>query len=283
MLNFLGQNQLKASPGWSPVGERTVIPNVVCMLPPDLKQDTVHYLLLRSRLEEVEYYLRNLTDETKYVQYYDSDNSDSLESKSKYPPDVKIRFRLIQERSKIIESILQVYPPFIYRNEEYLPNIEYCQEVREIYLNSNDQISIIIGSDNENIKKMEQQFNVKISLLEIPLSLKSSPDSIYKDCLCKLLIKGNSKDQITECFQYIQNILKSKDSYDFLLSQKKKVSENTSSNAPIPPWEVDKLQAGQADEEEEHETNDLYGLDSLLKDKHHGYLSLLQKQNPPGS
>lgn len=281
MLHYTGRNPEEAE-GWSPRDERTVIDNVAFILPPNLDQDLVHYYLLRFQLEEGQHYLQNLTDESKYVKYYDNEFSDGPETKHRYPPDVRIRYKLIQERSKIIESILKVYPPFIYTGDNFTPNLEFCQEAKEIYLNTSEQISIIVGDDGQNIRNIEQEFNVKISLSDVPNSLKDAPNSIYKDSLCKLLIKGSSKERISECFQHIQNILKSKESYDFLRIQTKKASENNDDIAAA-PWEINKNNEQQQNEEEEKEEKDLYGLNSLLKNKENEYMSLFSKQGPPGS
>lgn len=283
MLNFFGKSHREEAEGWSPPDERTVIDNVACILPPNLKQDMVHYFLLRFQLEEDKHYLQNLTEETKYVKYYDSESSELTDTKIRIPPDVRIRYKLVQERAKIIESIQQVYPPFIFIDDYFMPSLEYCQEVKEIYLNTNDQISIIIGNDGENIKKIEQQFNVNITLSDVPPSLKNTPNSIYRDSLCRLLIKGNSKDNISECFQHIQNIMKSKDSYDFLLSQKQKIPSENSELIAAAPWEINNDNIEVHHEEEENDEKNLYDLNSLLKNKESQYMPFINNQGPPGS
>ena len=79
MLNF--PSKPKKDTGWSPPNERNVINNIACMLPSDLNPDTIHFLLLRFQLEEVQYHLNNLTDETKNLKYYDFDSS---ETKTKF-------------------------------------------------------------------------------------------------------------------------------------------------------------------------------------------------------
>lgn len=282
MLNFFGQNRRDEPKGWSDPDERTVINNVACILPPNLSQDVVHNLLLRFQLEENKHYLQNLTDETKYVKYYD-ELDDASETKPKFPPDARIRNKLVQERSKIIESIRNVYPPYIYLNDNYAPSLECCEEIKEMYLNTSDQFTTIIGDDGKNIKKIEQQFDVNITITDVPISMKNSPNSIYKDSLYRLLIKGNSKENISECFQHIQNIIKSRDSIDLMQTQKPNDTNENYSMEPA-PWKINNsIELQSKEEEEESNEKGLYDLNSLLKNKEDGYMSLINKQGPPGS
>jgi hypothetical protein len=189
---------------WSPPDKRTLIPNVACILPPDLTPDILHAFLLRFQLEEVEYKLANLEAEHVNVNFTENPLSrfDS-ESRFSVPPDVRARDALCQERRQVLASIDRMYP--IFRPPVSLGlSVKKC--VKKLPIPSEKAIGSVVGNRGATVKSLEKEFNVRISFRGS--SIAYDPDRPSEE-QPHILIIGTKEEDADRCFKKLSQIINS--------------------------------------------------------------------------
>ena len=219
---------------WSERNTRTVIPNVAHILPPDLPPNLIQIFLLRFQLEEVEYKLSRLDDESGNV--YDSDlfGSDNTSN------IVKARDSLIKERQQILASIEKVFPIF-------KPPISFKmfskQAVRRITLTSDDVIRKIMGLKGSLLNDLERDYKVKISF-ETPNDEERKP---------AMVIIGNRKDDVENCHRRVKSMLETWG--EPVNDEEVRMVLSFDPEEDIPPW--NQVKANTSGEEVETAVNEL--------------------------
>jgi hypothetical protein len=179
---------------WGPPGKRTIIPNVACILPPDLPPDILHAFLLRFQFEEVEYKLSHLESEQKNVNFAENPLAESRFSPS---PDVRARNSLVQERRQVMTSIDRIYPIF----QPPLPlRLSLTKSVKKLILPSEKAIGAVVGARGTTVKMLEKEFGVKISL-------RGSSAAYELDEQPHVLIIGNKDDDVDRCHRKLTGML----------------------------------------------------------------------------
>jgi hypothetical protein len=237
------------------------MPNVACILPPDLTPDVLHAFLLRFQLEEVEYKLANLETEHTNVNFTDNPFA-SMSSESKFtpPPDVRARDTLFQERRQVLASIDRMYP--IFRPPLSL-GISLKKSVKKLPLSSEKAISTIVGIRGTTVKSIEKDFNVKISFRGSSISY--DPDH-PTDEQPHILIIGTKEGDVMRCYTKLRQMIEvdddppppPDDSAYHLLSFDPTEEVYPWASGDAPP------QAKQSDREVDHAVED------LMKELKHG-------------
>lgn len=152
-------------PKWS--NERVNIPNCPSILPPGLSQIELQSILLRAKLEEIQYKLANLSTEAQSVVQFD----EALSKKNVYvynqkgirtdPTPIRARDALYQERKRVIDSIDAIYPALRVPGAFRISNTKLS---RKFFIPSPDFIGQIIGPRGETLKQLESKHNVRISI-----------------------------------------------------------------------------------------------------------------------
>ncbi|KAH0793348.1 splicing factor 1 [Histomonas meleagridis] len=189
---------------WDSGDSKTVIPNVACILPPDLKSDLLHAYLLRFQFEEVQYKIKNLEDETKNVNFGENlMNNFTLDNKLQVTADVRARDSLVQERRQITESIEKVYP--IFRAPLSLL-VSITKSVKRVEIPSYKLLGVILGPRATMLRQIEKDFNVRISVRG---PSNTTDDNAPPEERGHLLIIGNTEDEVTRCAKKINSIISS--------------------------------------------------------------------------
>jgi hypothetical protein len=183
---------------WGPPDQRTIIPNVACILPPDLTPDILHAFLLRFQLEEVEYKFSNLEAECPNVNFAENPFS---ESKFSAPPDVRARDQLCQERRQVLASIDRMYP--IFRPPLSL-GISLKKCVRKLILPSEKAIGDVVGIRGQTVKGIEKDFNVKLSFRGS--SVIYDPDRPTEE-QPHILIIGTKEADVERCYKKLKQMI----------------------------------------------------------------------------
>lgn len=186
---------------WDNTSMKTVIPNIACILPPDLSPEVLHACLLRFQLEEVEYKLTHLEDEKGNVNYGES-NVLPADNKIVLPPDVIARDALVSERRRIIESIEEIFPAF---RPPLSILLTLQKAVRRMDLRSPQQFNLILGPRAQTLKGLERDYNVHISIRASPLKKDEDPEE--KTDYGHVIVIGNNDDDVERCMEKIQSII----------------------------------------------------------------------------
>lgn len=188
---------------WDAGGAKTVIPNVACILPPDLKPDLLHAYLLRFQFEEVQYKLSHLEDEQRNVNFGENLMSNfTLDNKLQVTPDVRARDALVQERRQITESIEKVYPVF---RAPFAIRASLTKSVKRVDVPSIKLLGVILGPRAAMLRQIEKEFNVKISVRGAARDDENSSSGERNH----LLIIGNTDDEVERCCRRINAIISS--------------------------------------------------------------------------
>lgn len=187
---------------WDTTTTKTVIPNIACILPPDLKPDLLHAYLLRFQFEEVQYKITHLDDEQKNVNFGENLMSNfTLDNKLQVTPDVRARDSLVQERRQITESIEKIYPIF---RPPFSIRMSLTKSVKRVEVPSIKLLGVILGPRAVMLRQIEKDFNVKISVRGAVNQDESNPDERNH-----LLIIGNTDDEVERCCKKINSIISS--------------------------------------------------------------------------
>lgn len=259
----------------SPPNERTVIDNVACILPSDLKLETLRPLLMRFRLEEIHYLFDNVNDETKNILFYENENIKNIDKKLARPPSVRARYLLAQEQSQIIESIRQIYPQFqlIY----YEDMTDQIARIKELYVISTEQLYFIMGDNGENLKRIEQEYNIRARITKVPVNIQMKPNSKFGEALCRILLIGQTDEDVDACYEYLQHEFSSLRLATLPSHSNVPVQPQVEENQKIleaPPW----LISHKSDDEDENELNG-----DPQKDIKARLTRLLENPDPPGA
>lgn len=185
---------------WDKSKNKTVMPNVPMILPPDLKEDVLHSILLRIQLEIIEYQMNNLDDEKENINYGESPLK-AIDNKLQLPADVRARDTLVSERQRIIESIETINPAF-----RPPPSILLSRQksIKSLQLTSPDHYKQILGARAAQLKQLEKEFNVKITLRPKPRQPDDDDDS---NDYGYVLVIGNNDEDVNGCINKIETIV----------------------------------------------------------------------------
>ncbi|KAH0794767.1 KH domain containing protein [Histomonas meleagridis] len=208
---------MKKEQKWSRRGERLNMPNVPCILPPGTKGPLLHGILLRAKLEEIQYQLANLEKETPNIVTHEKElqkeNTISYNS-SGYRNDnnrnqIRARDFLFKERKNLIGSIDSIFPAF--RIPASL-RIAYTKCTRKFYLSSPNMIGFIIGPRGESLRALENEFQVRISIRGQGSTLNAKHESSYPknndEEPLHALIEGDTEGKIDECVKKLEVLCK---------------------------------------------------------------------------
>lgn len=179
---------------WSKRDRKYIIKNVPTIIPPSLNEIILNSILLRSRFEEIVFKLANLHSDQGI---YDGNRSDITRN----------RDELFQERKKIIDSALMLFPKFRVPGSYVIINTK-CR--REVPLSSYKDAGLIIGPRGESQQQLEAEFNVKISIRGVGSVRDPHAESIItadneKPLHC--LILGYTERDIDRCVEKLTKIL----------------------------------------------------------------------------
>ena len=208
---------MKKEPKWSRRGERICIPNIPCILPPGTKGPLLHGILLRAKLEELQYQLANLEKETPNIVSFEKElqrgNTITYNS-SGYRNDnnrnqIRARDFLFKERRNLIGSIDNVFPAF--RIPASL-RIAFTKCTRKFYLSSPNMIGFIIGPRGESLRALETEFQVRISIRGQGSTLNAKHEYSYpknnEEEPLHALIEGDTEGKIDECVKRLEVLCK---------------------------------------------------------------------------
>lgn len=192
---------------WDKSQMKTVMPNIACILPPDLDPEALHAFLLRFQLEEVEYKLSHLEDEKSNVNYGENSLL-SVDNKLQLPPDVIARDNLVSERRRTIESIEEIFPAF---RPPLSILLTLQKAVRRMDLTSPQQFSLILGPRAQTLKGLERDYNVHISIRASLLKKDENPEE--KTDYGHVIVIGNNEDDVARCMEKIESILSTEEEF----------------------------------------------------------------------
>lgn len=235
---------------WDKTSMKTVMPNIACILPPDLAPEALHAFLLRFQLEEVEYKLSHLEDEKGNVNYGENALL-NVDNKLQLPPDVIARDMLVSERRRIIESIEEIFPPF---RPPLSILLTLQKAVRRMELKSPQQFNLILGPRAQTLKGLERDYNVHISIRASPVKKDENPEE--KTDFGHVIVIGNNDDDVDRCMQKIESILEIEE--ELIPEEVKEVNieEYSLSFDPtleVLPWEESKIFGNVSDSRHESE------------------------------
>lgn len=239
---------------WSQPNQRTIIPDVAHILPPDLTPDILHTFLLRFQLEEVEYKLSSIDEELENMKFYDSSFKLSAQ-KNRISEEVRAKDILLQERQQIIASIEKMYPIF----NGYMSNKQFT---RQIDLPSASAISQIMGTKGGTIKEFEKDYNVKISFRGAGVSYEYESEGTDNSAF--ILIMGDNEKSVEKCHKRLLGILERSHEYEHTAPTEGDQNDLRLSFDPFtdaPPW-VDQIPESSAS----HDTD---GMDFAMKELMH--------------
>ena len=215
---------------WSAPKSRTVMPNVACMLPPDLHPDVLRAFLLRFQLGELEYKMNNLEEEMTNINFGESIITQT-ELRAQVTPDVRARDTLVKERREIADSIERMYPAFC-------PPLSYrfsmSKSVKRFDLASSRYIGTILGIKGHNLTSLEHDFNVKISIRGPQNFVGQVEDP---DATSYILIIGNNDNDVNRCYKRVEELIRTdagypgQNAFDY-----SKIAISFNPDEEIPPW-----------------------------------------------
>ena len=199
---------------WSKRGEIINIENIPSIIPSNIKPPLLHSILLRSKLEEIQYNLLNINLEASNILKYSdkkSNNNYQYDKSGQRIDTIPVRARdiLFQSRKNLIDSIDKIFP--IFRIPAAL-RIAYTKCTRKFYLDSPNMIGLILGPRGEWLKKLELDLHVKISIRgqgSTPDS-KSSTEVIpvrNPDEPLHCIIEGETEVSLDETIKLLQQIV----------------------------------------------------------------------------
>ena len=211
---------------WDQSPNRTIMPNVACILPPDLSPDILHAFLCRFQFEEVQYKIANIEEEFQNVLFGEPAMSKLSDSKLVISPDVRARDNLVSERRTIIESIEKIFPAF---RAPFSVMLSLQKSVKKLELTAKDDCMVILGPQARTLRALEKDYNVKISI--------RGPDSQTEEegkqnNFGHVMVIGNNDDDVTRCINKISSMLQAGD-----FDQEEKVVDVDSYSLSFNPFE----------------------------------------------
>lgn len=209
---------MKKDNKWSPRDERVNILNVPCILPPNTKGMVLRCILLRSKLEEIQYQLSNLDAERENVfksseilmknnTYYNMGGSTSYNDKN--VNQIRARDFLFKERRNLIHTIDNIYPNF---RIPVALRIAFTKCTRKFYLSSPNMIGFILGPRGESLKALESELHVRISIRGKGSTVNAKYESSYpknnEDEPLHALIEGDTEEKLDECIKKLEMLCK---------------------------------------------------------------------------
>lgn len=186
---------------WSPPDQRTVIPNIACILPPNLSPDILHAFLLRFQLEEIQYKLDYLDEEIPNINFGESPMIQQT-FRAQVTPDVRARDTLVKERRQVVDSIERMFPVY------HLPLsfvFSMSKSVKRIDLTSAHYIGTILGQKGSNLTALERDYNVKISLRG-PTTFAGQIED--PDQTSYVLVIGDNDNDVNRCCRQIEELIR---------------------------------------------------------------------------
>ncbi|OHT00877.1 hypothetical protein TRFO_32350 [Tritrichomonas foetus] len=194
---------------WDKTTLKTVIPNVACILPPDLSPDILHTYLLRFQLEEVEYKINHLEEEHPNVLYGENLLTNfTQDNKLQLTPDVRARDSLVSERRQIIASIEKIFPAF---RAPLSILLSLQKSIKKINFTEENHFVIILGPRANTLRALEKEFNVRMSIRG-PKKNSDNPNEVTD--FGHVLIIGNNDDEVGRCASKVELLIKSDENYD---------------------------------------------------------------------
>lgn len=202
---------------WSSRNERVLIPNVPCIIPPDVKTPNLQAILMRARLEEIQYQLTNIDSESAQIIKYDKElsrtclvsyNAQGFRNDNK--SILAARDSLYKERRNLIEYIDSIYP--VFRVPAAL-RIGYSKVTRKFYIPDPNIIGLILGPRGDSIKELEKEFDVQIQIRGIgsrykPITIGEHDPSDNEPL--HALIEGTTVKSIDDCVRRLEYIISPK-------------------------------------------------------------------------
>lgn len=246
---------------WSKPDDRFSIPNVPTILPPGTKDPLLRTILLRARFEELQFLLANITREAADIIRFDDELShchsrDSQNSK-------RARDSIFKERRSIISSIDSIYP--VFRIPASI-RIAYTKCSRKFFIPNPTLVGFIIGPRGESLRKMEREFDVRISIRGKGLTVPSKATGSQESDDLHAFIEANTEQQIDLCVKALEQLtiplpdeenLRKKEQLKYLsilngvVSSEAAFRDEFGSKTDQPPWfdeTLDLAQSGEMDE-----------------------------------